>query len=159
MFVLISRHTIKAQDKQALILTSIARRQSSIFQSMRTTQRSQNLSVTSTTDADLLSLEELLFNAEAVESPERFKEVHSKDFSLKPFIRQLVGLDTNFAKQFQRCSDSFCEDYHCLRRSPAPRPHILTAIKPSIGLVTSWSLFFRLRITVVSLESCKCRGM
>ncbi|WP_066380399.1 DEAD/DEAH box helicase family protein [Anabaena sp. CA = ATCC 33047] len=49
------------------------------------------------TDADLASLEELLFNAEAVESRERFEEVYGKN--LKLFIRQLVGLDRNAAKQ------------------------------------------------------------
>ncbi|MBE9210619.1 hypothetical protein IQ244_29775 [Nostoc sp. LEGE 06077] len=51
------------------------------------------------TDADLTSLEELLFNAEAVESRERFEEVCGKNLNLKLFIRQLVGLDRNAAKQ------------------------------------------------------------
>ncbi|MBE9051196.1 DEAD/DEAH box helicase family protein [Nostocales cyanobacterium LEGE 11386] len=51
------------------------------------------------TDADLASLEELLFNAEAIESRERFEEVYGKNLSLKLFIRQLVGLDRNAAKQ------------------------------------------------------------
>ncbi|BAY20221.1 type III restriction enzyme res subunit (plasmid) [Anabaenopsis circularis NIES-21] len=51
------------------------------------------------TDADLLSLEELLFNAEAIESRERFEEVCGKNLNLKLFIRQLVGLDRNAAKQ------------------------------------------------------------
>ncbi|WP_341524711.1 type I restriction-modification enzyme R subunit C-terminal domain-containing protein [Nostoc sp. UHCC 0302] len=41
----------------------------------------------------------LLFNAEAVESREKFEEVTGKNFSLKRFIRQLVGLDRNAAKQ------------------------------------------------------------
>ncbi|BBD62967.1 type III restriction enzyme res subunit (plasmid) [Nostoc sp. HK-01] len=47
------------------------------------------------TDADLASLEELLFNAEAVESRERFEEVYGNNLSLKLFIRQLVGLDSD----------------------------------------------------------------
>ncbi|WP_414569409.1 DEAD/DEAH box helicase family protein [Nostoc sp. CCY 9925] len=51
------------------------------------------------TESDLLSLEELLFNAEAIESQERFEEVYGKNLSLKLFIRQLVGLDRNAAKQ------------------------------------------------------------
>lgn len=34
-------------------------------------------------DADLASLEELLFNAEAVESREQFEEVYGKNLSLK----------------------------------------------------------------------------
>lgn len=51
------------------------------------------------TDADLLSLKELLFNTEAVESREGFEEVYGKNLSLKLFIRQLVGLDRNAAKQ------------------------------------------------------------
>jgi type I restriction enzyme, R subunit len=51
------------------------------------------------TDADLASLEELLFNAAAIESRERFEEVYGKNLSLKLFIRQLVGLDRNAAKQ------------------------------------------------------------
>ncbi|MBW4427836.1 MAG: hypothetical protein KME50_26195 [Nostoc desertorum CM1-VF14] len=51
------------------------------------------------TDADLLSLEELLFNVEAIESRERFEEVYGKNLSLKLFICQLVGLDRNAARQ------------------------------------------------------------
>jgi type I restriction enzyme R subunit len=51
------------------------------------------------TDADLASLEELLFNAEAIESRERFFAVYGKNLSLKLFIRKLVGLDRNAAKQ------------------------------------------------------------
>ncbi|MCF2152129.1 hypothetical protein IQ276_038210 [Desmonostoc muscorum LEGE 12446] len=47
-----------------------------------------------------LVLEELLFNAEAVESRERFEEVYGKKLSLKLFIRQLVGLDRNAATEF-----------------------------------------------------------
>lgn len=50
------------------------------------------------TQADLTALENLLFNAEAIESRERFAEVYGKDISLKLFIRQLVGLDRNAAK-------------------------------------------------------------
>lgn len=50
------------------------------------------------TQADLSDLENLLFNAEAIESRERFAEVYGKDISLKLFIRQLVGLDRNAAK-------------------------------------------------------------
>ncbi|MBD2439801.1 type I restriction-modification enzyme R subunit C-terminal domain-containing protein [Nostoc sp. FACHB-110] len=51
------------------------------------------------TDTNLASLEELLFNAEAIESQERFEEVCGKNLNLKLFIRQLVGLDRNAAKQ------------------------------------------------------------
>ncbi|BAY47585.1 type III restriction enzyme res subunit [Scytonema sp. HK-05] len=51
------------------------------------------------TDADLTSLEEMLFGAAAIESRERFEEVYGKNLSLKLFIRQLVGLDRNTAKQ------------------------------------------------------------
>ncbi|WP_199338697.1 type I restriction-modification enzyme R subunit C-terminal domain-containing protein [Nostoc sp. FACHB-145] len=53
----------------------------------------------SLTDTDLASLEELLFNAEAVESRERFEEVYRKNISLKLFIRQVVELDRNAAKE------------------------------------------------------------
>ncbi|MDZ8104761.1 MAG: hypothetical protein RM338_03935 [Nostoc sp. DedQUE12a] len=49
------------------------------------------------TDADLVYLEKLLFNTEAVESRERFKEVYRKNLSLKLFIRQLLGLDLDFS--------------------------------------------------------------
>ncbi|MBD2451971.1 hypothetical protein H6G76_33620 [Nostoc sp. FACHB-152] len=51
------------------------------------------------TDTDLASLEELLFSAEAVESRERFEEVCGKNLNLKLFIRQLVGMDRNAAKE------------------------------------------------------------
>ncbi|MBD2536456.1 hypothetical protein H6G97_47140 [Nostoc flagelliforme FACHB-838] len=53
----------------------------------------------SLTDADLASLEELLLNAEAVESREKFEEVYGKNLSLKLFIRQLVEFNRNAAKQ------------------------------------------------------------
>ncbi len=50
------------------------------------------------TEADLKSLEEMLFGSEAIESRERFEQVFGKDLSLKLFIRKLVGLDRNAAK-------------------------------------------------------------
>lgn len=53
------------------------------------------------TDADLTSLEAMLFESEVIESRERFQEVFNKDLkpNLKSFIRKLVGLDRNSAKQ------------------------------------------------------------
>ncbi|NEO34150.1 MAG: DEAD/DEAH box helicase family protein [Symploca sp. SIO3C6] len=51
------------------------------------------------TDGDLASLEAMLFESEVIESREKFQEVYSKDLSLKRFIRELVGLDRNAAKQ------------------------------------------------------------
>ncbi|MBV6627977.1 MAG: DEAD/DEAH box helicase family protein [Rivularia sp. (in: Bacteria)] len=53
------------------------------------------------TDSDLASLEAMLFESETIESKERFQEVFNKDLkpSLKTFIRKLVGLDRNAAKQ------------------------------------------------------------
>jgi len=51
------------------------------------------------TDTDLASLEEMLFDAEAIESREKFEAVYGKNLSLKLFIRRLVGLDRNAAKQ------------------------------------------------------------
>ncbi|MBN3989261.1 MAG: DEAD/DEAH box helicase family protein [Nostoc sp. NMS2] len=51
------------------------------------------------TDADLTSLESMLFGAAAIESRERFESVYGKNLSLKLFIRELVGLDRNTAKQ------------------------------------------------------------
>jgi type I restriction enzyme R subunit len=41
----------------------------------------------------------MLFGAQEIESRDRFEEVYGKDVSLKLFIRQLVGLDRNAAKQ------------------------------------------------------------
>jgi type I restriction enzyme R subunit len=51
------------------------------------------------TESDLESLEQMLFGAQEIESRCRFEEVYGKDVSLKLFIRQLVGLDRNAAKQ------------------------------------------------------------
>jgi len=53
----------------------------------------------SLTESDLESLEQMLFGAQEIESRDRFEEVYGKDLSLKLFIRQLVGLDRNAAKQ------------------------------------------------------------
>ena len=50
------------------------------------------------TETDLEALETMLFDAEEIESRERFEQVYGKDRSLKLFIRQLVGLDRNAAK-------------------------------------------------------------
>jgi type I restriction enzyme, R subunit len=51
------------------------------------------------TDADLSELEKILFSSEEIESRERFEQVYGKETSLKLFIRQIVGLDRNAAKQ------------------------------------------------------------
>jgi type I restriction enzyme R subunit len=51
------------------------------------------------TSSDLESLEQMLFDAQEIESRERFEQVYGKDVSLKLFIRKLVGLDRNAAKQ------------------------------------------------------------
>mgnify|MGYP000049974683 CR=1 FL=1 len=51
------------------------------------------------TEVDLKSLEEMLFGASELESRECFEAVFGKDLSLKLFIRRLVGLDRNAAKQ------------------------------------------------------------
>lgn len=51
------------------------------------------------TESDLESLETVLFNAEEIGSREQFEQVFGKDLSLKLFIRKLVGLDRNAAKQ------------------------------------------------------------
>ena len=51
------------------------------------------------TDGDLTELEVMLFSADEIESRERFEEVYGKDMSLKLFIRKIVGLDRNAAKQ------------------------------------------------------------
>ena len=51
------------------------------------------------TEADLDSLETMLFAAEEIESRDRFEQVFGKDLSLKIFIRKLVGLDRQAAKQ------------------------------------------------------------
>jgi type I restriction enzyme, R subunit len=53
----------------------------------------------SLTEFDLESLETMLFNSEEVRSREQFEQVFGKDLSLKRFIRELVGLDRNAAKQ------------------------------------------------------------
>ena len=51
------------------------------------------------TDSDLAQLEEMLFSAEEIESRDRFEQVYGKNMSLKLFIRRIVGLDRNAAKQ------------------------------------------------------------
>ncbi len=51
------------------------------------------------TDSDLESLETMLFNAEEIGSRDQFEQVFGKDLSLKLFIRKLIGLDRNAAKQ------------------------------------------------------------
>ena len=51
------------------------------------------------TTPDLEALETMLFDAEAIESRERFEEVYGKDLSLKLFIRKLVGCDRTAAKE------------------------------------------------------------
>ncbi|NET62977.1 MAG: DEAD/DEAH box helicase family protein [Moorea sp. SIO1G6] len=51
------------------------------------------------TEADLTALEEMLFTAEEIGGRDRFFEVYGKDISLKLFIREIVGLDRNAAKE------------------------------------------------------------
>jgi type I restriction enzyme, R subunit len=51
------------------------------------------------TESDLESLEQMLFTAQEIESRDQFEQVFGKDRGLKLFIRQLVGLDRNAAKQ------------------------------------------------------------
>ena len=51
------------------------------------------------TETDLNALEQMLFDSQAVEGRERFEQVFGKDLSLKLFIRKLVGLDRNAAKE------------------------------------------------------------
>jgi type I restriction enzyme, R subunit len=51
------------------------------------------------TDTDLNALEAMLFSSAEIESRARFEEVYGKNLSLKLFIRQIVGLDRNAAKQ------------------------------------------------------------
>ncbi len=51
------------------------------------------------TESDLSELEKMLFTSEEIENRDRFEEVYGKDLSLKSFIRQLVGLDRNSAKE------------------------------------------------------------
>lgn len=51
------------------------------------------------TEADLHSLELMLFDPETVGTREQFEQVFGKDLSLPRFIRQLVGLDRNAAKE------------------------------------------------------------
>jgi type I restriction enzyme R subunit len=51
------------------------------------------------TDGDLSELEIMLFSSEEIESRDRFEQVYGKGTSLKLFIRQIVGLDRNAAKQ------------------------------------------------------------
>lgn len=51
------------------------------------------------TEADLGALEDMLFGAAEIEGRDQFLAVFGQDLSLKLFIRQLVGLDRNAAKQ------------------------------------------------------------
>jgi len=51
------------------------------------------------TESDLDALQKMLFTAEEIESRDRFEEVFGKNLNLKVFIRQLVGLDRNSAKE------------------------------------------------------------
>lgn len=51
------------------------------------------------TPSDLAELERFLFQADAAESRERFTECYGPETSLPRFIRSLVGLDRNAAKQ------------------------------------------------------------
>jgi type I restriction enzyme R subunit len=51
------------------------------------------------TETDLNALEDMLFNAEEIESRERFEEVFGKQFSLTRLIREIVGLDRGAAKE------------------------------------------------------------
>ena len=51
------------------------------------------------TDSDLESLETILFDSTEIESREQFEKVFGKGVSLKLFIRKLIGLDRNAAKQ------------------------------------------------------------
>jgi len=51
------------------------------------------------TQGDLELLEQMLFSAEEIESRDRFEEVYGHNISLKLFIRKIVGLDRNAAKQ------------------------------------------------------------
>lgn len=51
------------------------------------------------TPTDLESLEEMLFNSPEIEGKERFEEVYGQNVSLQRFIREIVGLDRNAAKQ------------------------------------------------------------
>ena len=51
------------------------------------------------TPSDLEALEQMLFTAQEIESRDRFEQVFGKDRGLKLFIRKLVGLDRNAAKQ------------------------------------------------------------
>jgi len=50
------------------------------------------------TESDLNALEEMLFQAEEVESRDRFEEVFGTTKSLKRLIREIVGLDRSAAK-------------------------------------------------------------
>nr|WP_242050535.1 DEAD/DEAH box helicase family protein [Oculatella sp. FACHB-28] len=51
------------------------------------------------TESDLGSLETMLFGSTEIESREQFEKVFGKNLSLKLFVRKLVGLDRNAAKQ------------------------------------------------------------
>jgi type I restriction enzyme R subunit len=51
------------------------------------------------TESDLESLDTMLFASSEIESREQFEKVFGKDLSLKLFIRKLIGLDRNAAKQ------------------------------------------------------------
>ncbi|NEO45585.1 MAG: DEAD/DEAH box helicase family protein [Moorea sp. SIO4A3] len=53
----------------------------------------------SLTEADLTALEEMLFTAEEIGGRDRFFEMYGQDISLKLFIRKIVGLDRNAAKE------------------------------------------------------------
>ena len=51
------------------------------------------------TESDLESLEAMLFASTEIESREQFEKVFGKNLSLKLFVRKLIGLDRNAAKQ------------------------------------------------------------
>ena len=56
------------------------------------------------TQSDLESLEQMLFTSQEIESRDRFEQVFGKGQGLKLFIRKLIGLDRNAAKQsFAQC--------------------------------------------------------
>ncbi len=51
------------------------------------------------TESDLTALEQMLFTSQEIETKDKFEAVYGEDISLKSFIRQLVGLDRNSAKE------------------------------------------------------------
>lgn len=53
----------------------------------------------SLTESDLESLEAMLFGTTEIENRAQFEQVFGKNLSLKLFIRKLIGLDRNAAKQ------------------------------------------------------------